>query len=155
MIALTREAILPLSVKISHFSLLSLLLGGLLGCDRLASSLAFSVLTKVTPIGNLQQQQQGQTVYLEGEVGDRAPFLGSGAYQLRDETGEIWVITNGRLPATGSEVSIEGQVSYSNIPVGEQDLGELYIVQVQQLQSESGDTTPQSTDELFLPHKGQ
>ena len=151
MMSLTREATL-LSIKVSQLGFLSLLLGGLVGCNQLAS-IAVPALYKTTPIANLQQHQGG-TVYLEGKVGDRAPLLGSGAYQLQDASGQIWIVTSRRLPAVGDSVLIEGQVNYKRIPVGEQDLGELYVIEVQQLQFEPADELL-PTDELFFPHKSQ
>jgi hypothetical protein len=94
-------------------------------------------------IGQLQQQEASKVVYLKGKVGDRAPFLGSGAYQLQDDTGTVWVVTKGTLPAKGDIVSIKGEAKYETISIGEQQAQEFYILELEQLERQSGAKTPQ------------
>ena len=118
-------------VRILTIGLLPLLLGGLTSCNPL--TFAQNNLS-VTQVNQLQQQQSGSTVYLEGLVGDRAPFLDNGAYQLQDDTGTVWVFTDENLPAEGDQVSIKGEVEYQTIPVQGQELGELYIIELEQLE---------------------
>lgn len=127
-----------LPVRILPLGCLTLLLGGTYGCNRLIDfSLALTGQPPVSPIAQLQKPQNStSTVYLQGQVGYRAPFLGSGAYLLSDDTGSIWVITEQSLPKTGEMILIEGQVRYASIPVDEQDLGELIIIEVKQLSAE-------------------
>lgn len=125
-------------------SLFSLLLGiGLIGCN---SSENLNV-TRSNPsgvqIGQLQQQGASKVVYLKGKVGDRAPFLGSGAYQLQDETGTVWVITQRTLPAQGDIVAIKGEAKYETISIGEQKSQEFYILELEQLERQSQSRSPQ------------
>ena len=81
---LARRQILPLCT-------LALLLGGLLGCGNMPQLGG----AKTTPIGDVKNSwQKYSTVYLKGQVGKQAPFLGSGAYELEDRTGTILVVTH-------------------------------------------------------------
>jgi hypothetical protein len=174
-------------IKIFRYSFLSILLGGLIGCNYLANS-GLAIPNKrqlsLTQIATLvQQKSPGSNVYLQGKVISQAPFLGSGAYQLQDASGQVWVITNNPLPIAGDQVLIEAQVEYQSIPVGTQDVGELYVLELQQLAIDQYDlnpvampsqpiSTPTPTqpikptqpeqpiqptknpvDDLFLPHK--
>jgi hypothetical protein len=117
---------------------------GILGCSH-STPLGISGLNLsnpgVTPtkISDLQHHQDAATtVYLEGQVYRRAPFLGSGAYQLQDASGTIWVITNQTLPNVGDRILLKGQVQFQGIPLGGQELGEVYVQQQQQLQRQAG-----------------
>ncbi|WP_275571008.1 DNA-binding protein [Kamptonema sp. UHCC 0994] len=94
-------------------------------------------------IADIQQKRQLESqVYLKGKVESRAPFLGTGAYQLQDNTGNIWVVTKQTVPQTGEEIFIKGLVRYKGITFKElpaKDLGEVYIEEIEQLK-----TTPPS-----------
>lgn len=119
--------------------------GGLVGCSQ-SGPLGFGGIGgNLTKIGNIQQNQNNAnaTVYLQGEVITRAPFLGSGAYKLKDATGTVWVIANPTLPNVGDEVLIKGKVQFQSIPVGGQELGEVYVQEEQQLKRKEG--KPQSS----------
>jgi hypothetical protein len=116
---------------------------GLIGCNSTGNlNVALSNPYGVQ-IGQLQQQEASKVVYLKGKVGDRAPFLGSGAYQLQDDTGTVWVVTKGTLPAKGDIVSIKGEAKYETISIGEQQAQEFYILELEQLERQSGAKTPQ------------
>lgn len=141
-----------LPVRIFPLGCLLLLLEGTYGCNRLVNfSLALTGQPQVSPIAQLQKQQNPPTtVYLQGKVGYRAPFLASGAYLLSDDTGSIWVITEESLPTTGETILIEGQVRYARISVGEQELRELIIIESQQLPAKS-DFLPNPVDTSPTP----
>jgi hypothetical protein len=147
-----------------------LLLGTLIGCGSL-SYLGLAV-SSVTPIKELQQQKTEATVNIKGKVKAQAPFLGSGSYQLQDETGSVWIFTKGSLPPLGSEVMVKGQLQYQSIPVETQEVGEFYLVELEQIQPQTASQTPSPiptptaspspsqpntnvipTDDPFLPHK--
>lgn len=125
-------------MKIALFPASLFLFGGLLGCGNLAES-GFSLSPNsnlpVTRIGELRQQQESNPeVYLKGKVGEQAPFLGMGAYELQDATGSIWVITQQTLPGKGDELLIRGKAQYQSIPVGNLELGEVFVQEEQQLE---------------------
>ena len=161
-----------LNIRGVHGGILSLIIGGLIGCTPL-NYLGLAQ-PSITPIGELIPQtttenasKEQQLIYLEGKVVDRAPFVDSGSYQLQDETGTVWVLTNGELPQTGETVQITGKVTYQSIPMGSQDVGELYILEIEKLEANALSNNPTAqpvsnpdvkppskpnTDEFLLPH---
>jgi len=66
----------------------------------------------VTPIGNLLDnpaRYDGKTVRIQGEVKESAGGLGVGAYQVRDETGTITVLSEkAGPPRTGAKIGVKG-----------------------------------------------
>lgn len=112
----------------------------LLGCGNLARSVMnfdFIQQVRVTKIGNLQQQPQGTTVYLKGKVVRIIPLLNDRVYQLEDASGSILVLTENRPLQLGEQFTIKGIVRYQSIPVEGQNLGEIYIQELELLQPES------------------
>jgi hypothetical protein len=77
----------------------------------------------------IQNRRIGETVRVQGQVTKLAPFLGGGAYQLQDSTGQIWAISNAKreLPKIGTEKSVTGIVRYQSIPVQNREFGEVYL----------------------------
>jgi hypothetical protein len=67
----------------------------------------------VTPIGELLDnpaRYDGKSVRVEGEVKESAGGLGLGAYQVRDDTGTLTVVSEkGGPPRTGSKVGVRGR----------------------------------------------
>lgn len=67
----------------------------------------------VTPIGELldnSARYDGKTVRVEGEVQESAGGLGLGAYQVKDETGSLTVVSEkGGPPRTGSKIGVKGR----------------------------------------------
>lgn len=84
-------------------------------------------------IDRISQRKINKTVQLTGKVVQIAPFVEHAAYQIEDVTGKIWVVTTQNPPKIGEPVSIRGQVKYQSLPFAEQDLGELYLVELEQL----------------------
>ena len=131
------KMITPHKIRVLPLGTLSILIGGLLGCGQLSHS-GVNVLQAINvPVTNIRDIQTSRnansTVYLKGKVVSLAPFLGSGAYELQDATGSIWVITK-QIPAKGDEVLIRSQVQYESIPVGGKDLGEVYAQEQEQME---------------------
>jgi hypothetical protein len=66
----------------------------------------------VTPIGHLLDnpaRYDGKTVRIEGEVKESAGGLGVGAYQVKDATGTITVLSEkGGPPRTGAKIGVKG-----------------------------------------------
>jgi hypothetical protein len=66
----------------------------------------------VTPIGQLlddPSHYDGKTVRIEGEVKGSAGGLGVGAYQVRDETGTLTVVSEKHdPPRSGAKVNVKG-----------------------------------------------
>lgn len=102
-------------------SLVSLL--GLVACE-----------SKFTPLAEVKRQQSHQDeIYVEGIVRDRVPLLKRGAYQLQDETGTIWVITQQSLPESGQAVTIQAKIKSKSIVLHKQLSQEVYLQEVQRL----------------------
>jgi RecJ-like exonuclease len=53
---------------------------------------------------------QGEEVGLKGQVIKSASILGTGAYQLDDGTGTIWVVSKHGVPRQGARVAVKGEV---------------------------------------------
>jgi len=128
----------PLWVQAFRIGPLSLiLLGGLFSCGNLANSRLNLDFNNVSSIADIQQKPQLEAnVSLKGKVENCAPFLGTGAYQLRDSSGSIWVLTKQAIPQTGELLQIKGLVRYKSITFKElarKDLGEVYIEEIEQL----------------------
>ena len=66
----------------------------------------------VTPIGELLDnpaKYDGKSVRVEGEVKESAGGLGLGAYQVRDDSGTLTVVSEtGGPPRSGSNISVKG-----------------------------------------------
>jgi hypothetical protein len=133
----------------------SLLLFGvglsLIGCGSLKHLGIVLSNPPANTIGELQPSSSDLTVNLQGKVIKVAPFLGSGAYQIHDTTGSIWVLTEKGLPQPGAEIAIQGQVKYQPIPIGRQEMGEMYILELEQRPGESQAQTPPQPETPIQP----
>ncbi|MGB3203822.1 MAG: hypothetical protein WBB28_02405 [Crinalium sp.] len=114
---------------------------GLFSCSKITESLFRSPLQnvsikKITDVKN--PQQVNSTVYLKGNVGNQASFVGGGAYELQDTTGSIWILTQQPLPQKGEELIIQGKVEHQSMPLifaaGGKAVGEVYVQEQQQLE---------------------
>jgi hypothetical protein len=67
----------------------------------------------VTPIGELldnSARYDGQTVRIEGEVRESGGGFGLGAYQVKDETGTLTVLSEkSGPPRTGAKIGVKGR----------------------------------------------
>lgn len=113
---------------------------GLVSCSQ-SAQLGFRAMNisasygNVTPISEVQNNPTtNATIYLRGQVTNRAPFLVNGAYKLQDATGTIWIVTNQSVPNVGDEVVIKGQVQFQSIPLAEQEFGEVYVQEQEQVE---------------------
>ncbi|MBD1924263.1 hypothetical protein H6F77_24795 [Microcoleus sp. FACHB-831] len=122
-------------IRVLQLGTAALLLGGLSGCGN------FTQLVNGVPVKKIEDIQKSRdtnsTVYIKGKVATVAPFMGSGAYELQDGSGSIWVITNKTLPDKGDELLIKSQVQYKSIPIGGKDLGEVYVQEQEQVEKKT------------------
>ncbi|MEO0458075.1 MAG: hypothetical protein AAF152_16045 [Cyanobacteria bacterium P01_A01_bin.114] len=133
----------PVFAKYSAFCWLNLLMLSLLGaCTPLAETEAptaqepavslpsSSFEKKSMTIGDLRQDPKpNQTVELEGVVRQRVPLLEGWIYELEDETGRIWILTDASEPVLDTPVYVEGTVQYEQILIGDVDIGDYYIAE--------------------------
>ena len=110
--------------KFSYLSLGVIILSSLVSCQ-----------TSLIAIEEVSQQKTGKTVHLNGKVVHLAPFVDNAAYQIEDATGKIWVVTNQTQPKIGQQISIKGKIAYQSLPFAEQELGDFYLIELEQLES--------------------
>jgi len=75
--------------------------------------LIVTVCSSTTPIGQVLEQPalyDGSSVVVAGEVSDALGIVGWGAYTLRDNTGEIMVLTTSGCPRKGTRIRVRGRV---------------------------------------------
>lgn len=89
----------------------------LAGCDYLPFG--------YTPIGEITDAPasfEGKEVKLKGRAEGATGLMGFRAFLLRDDSGEIVVVTQGELPASGASVALKGTVR-SAVIIGGNALG--------------------------------
>ncbi|MEN9221979.1 MAG: hypothetical protein Q6M04_06030 [Thermostichus sp. BF3_bins_97] len=97
---------------------LSLALGGATGCGQLAR-----LGIGTTPIATVAQNPAQHTdVLIRGQVVNQVGVFGQGVYQLQDNSGSIWVITDKGIPAMNSTVTVRGKAQ-EGITVGGRTFG--------------------------------
>jgi len=65
--------------------------------------------TSINLINGDPARYRGKDVLIVGTVTNSFGALGTGAYELSDETGKIWVITERGAPSKGSRVGAVGK----------------------------------------------
>ena len=105
--------------RVGRWAVAALCLGLLAGCDGLPGGY-----TPIRDIVAAPDKFEGQTVKVKGKVTDvlRVPLIDIRAFTLKDEGGEITVMTTRSLPALNDEVALRGKVVSAAI-VGGLSLG--------------------------------
>lgn len=85
----------------------------LAGCDYLPFGY-----TSVKDITQTPGRFEGREVKIKGHAENATSLLGFRAFVLRDDTGEILVVTEGELPAPGDSVALKGTVKSAMIVSG-------------------------------------
>ncbi|MGH9845269.1 MAG: hypothetical protein ACREEM_41670 [Blastocatellia bacterium] len=65
--------------------------------------------TTVNKLNGDPSRYRGKEVLIVGEVTNSFGALGRGAYELNDETGKIWVVTERSVPSRGARVGAVGR----------------------------------------------
>ena len=84
------------------FGLLPLLLAALL--------LSACASLRIAQIKNDPSKYQSKTVRVDGTVTNSFGVLSSGFYEIEDDTGKIYVLSNHGVPSRGSRVNVAGTV---------------------------------------------
>ncbi|MBD0335736.1 MAG: hypothetical protein ICV62_09620 [Cyanobacteria bacterium Co-bin13] len=128
----------------------SFLLVGILGCSSspeainespsLASSISavpgLGWLRSVTPVSDVPAlTADAAETHLEGQVQQQVPLLDQWLYELKDDSGSIWVMTPTPPPAPGESVVIRARIHYEPILVQGNDLGEHYAEELERLET--------------------
>ncbi len=120
--------------------LIMFLVTGLISCNQITQT-AIKLNLNVSRIDQIQTKGKvDNQVYLKGTVESRAPFIETGAYELTDNTGSIWIFTTAELPKIGTEITIKGKIRYQSIIVselGNQDVGDFYIEEIERIKEEN------------------
>lgn len=69
--------------------------------------------TSISKINGDPARYKNKEVAVVGRVTDSYGIMGTGAYELDDGTGRIWVATTRGVPAKGSKVGVKGHVHSS------------------------------------------
>ena len=67
-------------------------------------------ITKISEVKNDPSKFRNKTVRLMGTVTNSVGVLSTGGYEIEDETGNIFVLSNQGIPDKGAEVIVEGSV---------------------------------------------
>lgn len=79
------------------------------------------------PIESLMADREADSVVVSGTVTQRSAILNGWLYEVSDDTGSLWVLTDGSEPEVGAIAKIEGIVRYEPVVVGEIDAGSIYL----------------------------
>lgn len=79
------------------------------------------------PIDSLMANREDDEVAVSGLVTQRAAILEGWLYEVRDDTGSLWVLSDRSEPTVGAIATVEGIVRYESIVVGEIDAGSVYL----------------------------
>ena len=78
--------------------------------------------TTISKINSDPGRYRDKEVVVVGRVTDSYGVMGTGAYEVDDGTGRIWVAATRGVPARGSRVGIKGRV-HSGLTVGGRSFG--------------------------------
>ncbi len=95
-----------------------------------------------TDIGSLTADQAEDTVTISGTVSQRVPLLEGWLYQVSDDSGSLWVLSDRTSPEVGETATVEGVVRFEEIVVGEIDAGEVYLQEASSRQDSRPDDRP-------------
>ncbi len=79
-------------------------------------------------IEQVMEKRDGKKVYIAGEIIRTVPLVKNGAYQVKDQTDQLWILTTQKLPKKGSKVSVLGKVVYQELSFSE---NQLYIQEIE------------------------
>jgi uncharacterized protein YdeI (BOF family) len=99
---------------------LSLVLAGATGCGQLAR-LGIGT-TPIATVASNPAQYTDADVLIRGQVVNQVGVFGQGVYELQDNSGSIWVITDKGIPAMNSTVTVRGKAQ-EGITVGGRSFG--------------------------------
>jgi len=106
-----------MALKVFTGALVMLAVVAASGCDYLPFGH-----TPIREIVSAPGQFEGKEVRLKGRARGTLNLLGLKAYTLRDDSGEIAVVTPGELPPENAEIALKGTVR-SAVIVGGTSLG--------------------------------
>jgi hypothetical protein len=94
-------------------------------CALLTGALLLTACPSETTISKINSdpgRYRDKEVVVVGRVTDSYGVLGTGAYELDDGTGRIWVAATRGVPARGSRVGVKGKV-HGGVTIGGRSFG--------------------------------
>ncbi len=88
---------------------------------------SFRLPSQLSAINSLSASQAEDKVSISGSVTQRVALLDGWLYQMQDDSGSLWVLTNRSEPTVGETATVSGIVRYEAIAVGEIDASEVYL----------------------------
>jgi hypothetical protein len=76
-------------------------------------------ITKISEVKNDPSKFRNKKVRVMGTVTNSVGVLSTGGYEIEDDTGKIFVISNQGVPAKGAEVVVEGTVFSGAMVLGQ------------------------------------
>ena len=76
-------------------------------------------------IDSITADQDDKTVAISGEITQRSAVLEGWLYEIRDDSGSLWVLSDDSKPEIGETAKVQGVVHYEPIVVGEVDAGDV------------------------------
>ncbi|BAQ62988.1 hypothetical protein GM3708_3394 [Geminocystis sp. NIES-3708] len=130
-----------ISTKIFQFTFTIFFFWGITGCTSLIKlGLASPQVTQISEIHNLAQTTQ--PIKVEGIVKKIVPLLDRKGFEIKDETGSIWVVTQGTIPKVGDRISLEAILKSQDIIIGGEKTKEFYLL-YQDIEEVSTDSMPE------------
>lgn len=117
---------------ITYYMIIIFLSINLIGCDILTSVNLWHS-KKPISINAIAQKNKNRIIYITGKVIKLAPLLGKNAYQIQDDTGNIWVVTTEKLPYIEQNIYIKCKIKSQSLSLGNQELDDLYLVELERL----------------------
>ncbi|HKZ69689.1 MAG TPA: hypothetical protein VJ020_06400 [Anaerolineales bacterium] len=75
--------------------------------------------TKISEVKNDPSKFRNKTVRVMGTVTNSVGVLSTGGYEIEDDTGKIFVVSNQGVPARGAQVIVEGSVFSGAMVLGQ------------------------------------
>lgn len=75
--------------------------------------------TKISEVKNDPSKFRNKTVRVMGTVTNSVGVLSTGGYEIEDDTGKIFVLSNQGVPARGAQVIVEGSVFTGAMVLGQ------------------------------------
>jgi hypothetical protein len=88
----------------------------------LAAAMVLTACEGMTKIGDVNKDPsrfRNKTVRVEGTVTNSVGVLSTGGYEIEDDTGKIFVVSNQGVPGRGARVVVEGSVFTGAMVLGQ------------------------------------
>ena len=140
---------MKIAPSFSRLLTLALVLWSLSGCKYLIN-LGFAS-PQVVEIARISEDKaKSTTIAVRGRVEKTVPLLNRIAYQIKDNSGSIWVVSDHRKPTIGEEIVVEVVPKYQKITITGENLGGLYLREVQP-EDKSNQSTSSVDEPNYLP----